>query len=177
MEELLAELADEFGTGKIFRPYRDVRFSADKTPYKTNCAATIGSGYISFSRRRPVGGRWAYMPDPKALARYREAVDNEKSGVELVKIVAPRKEGYDTMAHEVLKTAPRATRRTTPDRAASVQGHSDDEDPAGRGAGHPQGQGPGGHHVAGRGAAEPVAAAERRLIHSRGHVPATDGDR
>ena len=45
------------------------------------------------------------------------------------------------MAHEVLKTAPRATRRTTPDRAASVQGHSDDEDLAGRGvAGHPQDQ-------------------------------------
>ena len=108
MEELLAELADEFGAGKIFRPYRDVRFSADKTPYKTNCAATIGSGYISFSADGLSVGGWRYMPDPKALARYREAVDNEKSGVELVKIVAAlRKEGYDTMAHEVLKTAPK----------------------------------------------------------------------
>lgn len=108
MEELLAELADEFGTGKIFRPYRDVRFSADKTPYKTNCAATIGSGYISFSADGLSVGGGLYMPDPKALARYREAVDNEKSGVELVKIVAAlRKEGYDTMAHEVLKTAPK----------------------------------------------------------------------
>lgn len=108
MEELLAELADEFGAGKIFRPYRDVRFSADKTPYKTNCAATIGSGYISFSADGLSVGGGLYMPDPKALARYREAVDNEESGVELVKIVAAlRKEGYDTMAHEVLKTAPK----------------------------------------------------------------------
>lgn len=108
MEELLAELADEFGAGKVFRPYRDVRFSADKTPYKTNCAATIGSGYISFSADGLSVGGGLYMPDPKALARYREAVDNEKSGVELVKIVAAlRKEGYDTMAHEVLKTAPK----------------------------------------------------------------------
>lgn len=108
MEELLAELADEFGAGKIFRPYRDVRFSADKTPYKTNCAATIGSGYISFSADGLSVGGGLYMPDPKALARYREAVDNEKSGVELVRIVAAlRKEGYDTMAHEVLKTAPK----------------------------------------------------------------------
>ncbi|WP_319430037.1 DUF2461 family protein [Mycobacterium sp. RTGN5] len=49
MEELLAELAEEFGAGKLFRPYRDVRFSADKLPYKTNCAAMIGSGYVSFS--------------------------------------------------------------------------------------------------------------------------------
>lgn len=108
MEELLAELADEFGTGKIFRPYRDVRFSADKTPYKTNCAATLGSGYISFSAEGLSVGGGLYMPDPTALARYREAVEKEKSGVELVKIVATlHKAGYETMAHEVLKTAPR----------------------------------------------------------------------
>ncbi len=108
MEELLAELADEFGTGKIFRPYRDVRFSADKTPYKTNCAATIGSGYVSFSAEGLSVGGGLYMPDPKALARYREAVDKEKSGAELATIVAAlHKAGYDTMAHEVLKTAPR----------------------------------------------------------------------
>jgi uncharacterized protein (DUF2461 family) len=44
MEQLLGELADEFGPGKLFRPYRDVRFSADKTPYKTSCAADPGNG-------------------------------------------------------------------------------------------------------------------------------------
>ena len=108
MEQLLAELADEFGAGKIFRPYRDVRFSADKTPYKTNCAATIGSGYVSFSAEGLSVGGGLYMPDPKALARYREAVDKEKSGAELATIVAAlHKAGYQTMAHDVLKTAPR----------------------------------------------------------------------
>src|SRR4051812_19524653 len=49
MEELLAELEPSHGAGKIFRPYRDVRFSADKSPYKTNIAATLGDGYISLS--------------------------------------------------------------------------------------------------------------------------------
>jgi len=108
MEQLLAELADEFGAGKIFRPYRDVRFSADKTPYKTNCAATIGSGYVSFSAEGLSVGGGLYMPDPKALARYREAVDKEKSGAELATIVAAlHGAGYQTMAHDVLKTAPR----------------------------------------------------------------------
>ena len=108
MEELLAELADEFGAGKIFRPYRDVRFSADKTPYKTNCAATIGSGYVSFSAEGLSVGGGLYMPDPKALARYRAAVDKQKSGAELATIVAAlHKAGYETMAHDVLKTAPR----------------------------------------------------------------------
>ena len=108
MEQLLAELADEFGAGKIFRPYRDVRFSADKTPYKTNCAATIGSGYVSFSAEGLSVGGGLYMPDPKALARYREAVDKEKSGAELATIVAAlHNAGYQTLAHDVLKTAPR----------------------------------------------------------------------
>jgi uncharacterized protein (TIGR02453 family) len=108
MEELLAELADEFGAGKIFRPYRDVRFSADKTPYKTNCAATIGSGYVSFSAEGLSVGGGLYMPDPTTLARYRAAVAKEKSGAELATIVAALHEaGYETTAHEVLKTAPK----------------------------------------------------------------------
>ncbi len=42
MEALLAELAPDFGEGRIFRPYRDVRFSSDKSPYKTNIGAMIG---------------------------------------------------------------------------------------------------------------------------------------
>jgi uncharacterized protein (TIGR02453 family) len=108
MEELLAELAEEFGAGKLFRPYRDVRFSADKLPYKTNCAAMIGSGYVSFSADGLSVGSGLYMPDPAALARYRAAVDDKKSGTELAGIVAMLHEGgYDTMAHEVLKTTPR----------------------------------------------------------------------
>ncbi len=48
------------------------------------------------------------MPDPKTLARYREAVDTPKSGAELVAIVTDlRARGYDIMAHDVLKTAPK----------------------------------------------------------------------
>jgi uncharacterized protein (TIGR02453 family) len=39
---LLDALAPEFGTAKVFRPYRDVRFSKDKTPYKLAAAAAIG---------------------------------------------------------------------------------------------------------------------------------------
>jgi uncharacterized protein (DUF2461 family) len=44
MEALLAALAPEFGEGKVFRPYRDVRFSKDKTPYKTHCGGVIEKG-------------------------------------------------------------------------------------------------------------------------------------
>jgi uncharacterized protein (TIGR02453 family) len=108
MEDLLAELADEFGAGKLFRPYRDVRFSADKLPYKTNCAAMIGTGYVSFSAEGLSVGSGLYMPEPAALARYREAVDNKRSGPALAAIVTDLHDGgYETFAHEVLKTSPR----------------------------------------------------------------------
>src|SRR5207249_4662588 len=49
MEEVLAELSEEFGAGRVFRPYRAVRFSSDKTPYKLNCAAHLPGGYLSFA--------------------------------------------------------------------------------------------------------------------------------
>ena len=62
MEQLLAELADEFGPATLFRPYRDVRFSTDKAPYKTNCAARIGLGYVSFSAQGLSVGAGPYMP-------------------------------------------------------------------------------------------------------------------
>ena len=112
MEQLLAELADEFGPGKLFRPYRDVRFSADKAPYKTNCAATLGQGigqaYISLSADGLSAGGGLYMPDPARLQAYRTAVDREKSGSQLAEIVEGlHAAGYQTMAHEVLKTTPK----------------------------------------------------------------------
>jgi uncharacterized protein (DUF2461 family) len=48
------------------------------------------------------------MPDAATLQRYRTAVDREKSGAQLAEIVAAlHSAGYQTMAHEVLKTAPR----------------------------------------------------------------------
>ena len=63
MTELTEELAAEFGEPKIFRPYRDVRFSADKTPYKTHIGATVGdTGYLQLSAEGlgagPACGRW-----------------------------------------------------------------------------------------------------------------------
>ncbi|MGI9124840.1 MAG: DUF2461 domain-containing protein [Mycobacterium sp.] len=119
MEHLLTELADEFGPGKLFRPYRDVRFSADKAPFKTNCAATLGTGvgiaYVSFSADELSAGGGLYMPDPATLQRYRTAVQRDKSGSELTAIVNElHRGGYQTMAHEVLKTAPRGVPKDHP---------------------------------------------------------------
>ena len=108
MEDLLAELAPEWGEGRIFRPYRDVRFSADKSPYKTNIAATIGHRYVQLSADGLAAGAGMWEMAPDQLERYREGVDDERSGGELERIVATiRKNGVEAMGHGVLKTAPK----------------------------------------------------------------------
>jgi len=108
MEDLLTELADDFGPGRVFRPYRDVRFSQDKTPYKLNCAAELQGGYLALSADGLFVGSGLYMPGPDQLQRFRIAVDGEKSGAELESIVAIlRHDGYDIGASEILKTAPK----------------------------------------------------------------------
>lgn len=115
MEQLLAELSDEFGEGRIFRPHRDVRFSADKSPYKTNCAATLGDGYVSLSAEELMVASGLYMAEPRDLECYRAAVDDEKSGSELAGIVAAlRTAGYQITAHDVLKSTPRGFPREHP---------------------------------------------------------------
>src|ERR671931_497014 len=88
MEALLAELAPEFGEGRIFRPYRDVRFSADKSPYKTSIAAMVGEGYVHLTTGGLGVGCGMYEMASDQLDRYREAVAADKSGKELDRLVS-----------------------------------------------------------------------------------------
>ena len=112
MRALVEELEGEFGPAKIFRPHRDIRFSNDKTPYKTHQAALAGDGagtgyYLQLDARGlTVGGGFrAHSPDQ--TARFRGAVDADATGVALVDIVdALRAKGFDIEGDE-LKTKPR----------------------------------------------------------------------
>lgn len=116
MEALLADLAAEHGEGKVFRPNRDVRFSRDKSPYKTNIAAVLdGGGYVQLSAAGLSVGRGYYLLERDQLERYRQAVDDDATGVELARIVAGlRAGGMSVTAHDVLKTAPRGVRKDHP---------------------------------------------------------------
>jgi len=109
MTELAEELAAEFGEPKIFRPYRDVRLSADKTPYKTHIGTVLGgTGYIQLSAEGLAAGAGMWQLDPERLARYRAAVVSDRLGPELERIVAAiEKEGHQVHGHGVLKSAPR----------------------------------------------------------------------
>ena len=109
MTELTEELAAEFGEPKLFRPYRDVRFSADKTPYKTHIGAVVGgTGYIQLSAEGLAVGAGMWQMSPEQLSRYREAVVGDRLGSELEEIVAAiEKAGITVHGHGVLKSAPR----------------------------------------------------------------------
>jgi uncharacterized protein (TIGR02453 family) len=89
LQELAAELAEEFGTAKLFRPFRDVRFAKDKTPYKTHQGV-----YFAESRRYlqvSAGGLYAsggyYGMASDQVARYRRAVTEELPGESLVQTI------------------------------------------------------------------------------------------
>ena len=109
MTELLAELTPEFGASKLFRPYRDVRFSADKTPYKTTIAATLElGGYVQLSADGLGVGSGMWMMAPDQLERYRQAVSAELSGQSLAGLLAAfGKAGIEAGGFASLKTAPK----------------------------------------------------------------------
>jgi uncharacterized protein (TIGR02453 family) len=109
MTELTEELAPEFGEPKIFRPYRDIRFSADKTPYKTHIGAVVGdAGYVQLSAEGLAAGAGMWQMNPGQLARYRAAVASDRLGPELEHIIAViEKEGITVHGHGALKSAPR----------------------------------------------------------------------
>jgi uncharacterized protein (TIGR02453 family) len=108
MTELVEELAPEFGEAKIFRPYRDVRFSKDKAPYKTHIGALVGRGYVQFSAQGLAAGNGMYGMAPDQPDRYRQAVASDRTGGELEEAIAAiEKEGIGVSGRDVLKTAPR----------------------------------------------------------------------
>ena len=107
MTALLESVADEFGPGKVFRPNRDIRFSADKSPYKTNIAASVsGGGYVSLDARQLMAAGGHYEMSPEQLRRYREAVATETSGPELEEIVGRLEAGGYQIGGEELKRVP-----------------------------------------------------------------------
>ncbi len=128
MLALLAELEPEFGTGKAFRPYRDVRFSKDKAPYKTHQGGFVqtapGVGfYVQVDAAGLVVAGGFYAGSSAQVAAYRTAVDDERRGAQLEKLLRKlRRDGFEIGGAQ-LKTRPRGDRpRPSPARPAAPQG-------------------------------------------------------
>ncbi|WP_425859800.1 DUF2461 domain-containing protein [Arthrobacter sp. TWP1-1] len=109
---LLSGLEPRFGPGKIFRPYRDVRFSPNKEPYKTAQGMFVsnyeGVGfYLQVSADGLLVGGGYHSVAPAQLSRYRAAVDASASGKGLEVIMAGLVASGFAIEGQTLKTIPR----------------------------------------------------------------------
>ncbi len=115
LEALLADLEPEFGRAKIFRPHRDVRFSKDKSPYKTAASAVVhgddgdGSLYVQVDATGLMVGGGYYVMASDQVARYREAVAGSRTGAALVRAITSLETVGWSRGGEQLKRAPRGT--------------------------------------------------------------------
>ncbi|MFF1817948.1 DUF2461 domain-containing protein [Kribbella sp. NPDC058245] len=112
MAELLAELEAEFGKAKLFRPYRDVRFAKDKTPYKTHQGAFIDVApatgwYVEVSAPGVRVAAGFYEANAERLGRVRTAIDEDRRGKQLEGLLADLTAAGWTVGGDRLKTSPR----------------------------------------------------------------------
>jgi uncharacterized protein (TIGR02453 family) len=112
MLALTAELEPEFGSAKVFRPYRDVRFAKDKTPYKEHQGAFVAAGpatgwYVEISARGLRTGAGFYDASSDRLAAYRAAVDDARTGKALERLLGKLEQDGWQVGGDRVKTAPR----------------------------------------------------------------------
>ena len=112
MHDLVEELEDEFGPATVFRPNRDLRFSPDKSPYKTYQGAIAGPAagigfYVQLDAEGLLVGGGFHTHSPAQTDRFRAAIEADPSGLELERITgALTAEGY-ALEGAALKTRPK----------------------------------------------------------------------
>ena len=112
MVALTEALGPEFGPAKVFRPYRDVRFAKDKTPYKDHQGAFVAVApatgwYVELGAPGVRVGAGFYEADSARLARVRAAIADDRRGGELERVLASlARRGWERRG-ETLRTAPR----------------------------------------------------------------------
>ena len=116
---LMTALEPEFGPAKVFRPYRDVRFAKDKTPYKTNQGAVISEPgraslylHVDAEGLFVAGGRWELSSTE--VARYRDLVVDDYQGGRLVEILAALRGAKFTQGEPQLQRLPHGVDKDHP---------------------------------------------------------------
>lgn len=134
-EQFITVLIDEFRGSDdlqdltarecIARIYRDIRFSKDKSPYKTNMWATIAPGgkrmtklgyHIALQphgRSLIAGGLWE--PDPEQLAKFRQAIDHDAAEFKRITHTKAFVDTFGGISGEKLKTVPKGYDHTHPE--------------------------------------------------------------
>jgi len=118
IERIAGRAQEVYGPAHVMRPNRDIRFSADKSPYKTNAAMSAGRSaavYLSVSGSGIEVGGGLYQPSRDQLARARAAIaDDGVPARQLAAIVAALSAAGFALAGPSLTTAPRGFDRDHP---------------------------------------------------------------
>ena len=119
LDDVRARLAKVYapiklGAPKLFRIYRDTRFSKDKSPYKTHVAGSIPLGensaaiYVHLGTDEEFVGAGTYFFEDAKLPRWRKLVATDKTGKEIAGIVGKlRKTGFQAGGHDDYKKVPK----------------------------------------------------------------------
>ena len=112
MTALTAALEPEFGPAKVFRPFRDVRFAKDKTPYKTHQGAFVASGpatgwYVQIGAPGVMVGAGFYEAGSARLAEIRDAIADDRRGRQLRRLLTSLTRAGWELGGDRLKTSPR----------------------------------------------------------------------
>jgi uncharacterized protein (TIGR02453 family) len=120
MLALLESLPERYQPFRLYRMNRDLRFTRDRSPYKTQQGAISeaegGDYYLHLDGSGLLVAAGAYQLEPDQLERYRAAVDDGRKGRTLERILADlEQQEIDTeMGMPALRTAPRGYAKDHP---------------------------------------------------------------
>lgn len=106
---------DQIESHKIFRIYRDVRFSKDKTPFKARFAGSFkrataarrGGYFINIEPGQSMAGGGFYAPNPADLKRIRQEFEMDDTEIRDI-LKAPKfKKMFGGLQGDAVKSAPR----------------------------------------------------------------------
>jgi len=120
----LLALLDEFasrhgGAVKVFRQNRDVRFSKDKSPYKTNTYGVVSKEgrlpfYASINAAGFSCGTGFYGPSKERLSALRDAIADDETGPEFEEALTFAEAAGIGLSGDTLATAPRGFAKDHP---------------------------------------------------------------
>ena len=124
----ISSLVDQMNTHdvieshKLFRIYRDVRFSKDKTPYKTHWSASFtregvyrrGGYYLAIGPGNTFVGGGFYNPNKEDLALIRKKIDQEPDQWRKVLEDPDFLKTFGELQGETVKTAPKGYTKDHP---------------------------------------------------------------
>ena len=109
LEDLLNDAQERYGPGRVMRANRDMRFTNDKSPYRTDAsmwAGRVGGVYVRLSPDGLQAGGGLYSPSRDQLARARHAIATHHGAAVSLRAAVAGLSGF-TAAGPALKRAPR----------------------------------------------------------------------